>query len=726
MDHMSQRAYTSNSAWALDVNSERNHLSSERKENYSEDNRVRRKSDPATYNDPAIAERNKPSSITNKDKFKSDDRSRINAFKISETIQDVHDAFSYSSQKKSAKDLKSKVHPRSEHSTTSKKSLMQKAEVKHVENYVEQKYYQPKTGTSTDGQKLESIGKYATMQARPRKPSHGTMSGRRKREQASYVSSNRMKSKLEERNEKAIYHNPSRYSSEKSSLSYRPFPNYQGSTAPLQNKNVVDVVKTRMADNKKETDRDYVPVELIHQKRTRDRKNSPKRHDYLAQKPLVNEKSTEKNTEATETAHPILIYGNHEIKPKHRYLLGRKKDLPFQKQNVTYTGASQLDVRKSPDKHVSNVHVKGVNKNELPAYDGELLKRLLISHQRNTRNDSNESRSLKERDKGENSSPSKNATPRNQNNAYQYEQFRKAQITSLDADFENRTRTNPAKNVAFSNVAHEGEILQLLAEEEKYWKDKINKKGNPEKKDAHAKQEETRKTGIDKQERVKKILPELQVRDQKQKVDYSEITDTLRAEEEFLAQKAEKLLKQRFRENETKAMRPRLASRYDSIQHSNAGDRSKNASPVDYSSSGLDSSLITISEKSPSVTSSDDFNLKPEAEQAYQQNPSKKILRIRSPVYICSGCLLPVQRDICLYVAELQSYWHEKCFRCSVCHSSLIQSDKTPKIRVMYSRIHCENCLSSKKTGEQNIQITYNLTGEKGLQIVEDVHLGCI
>lgn len=750
--YKSQRNYISTSDWSLDARSPSviNRGSPDRKQDYVVENRTRRKSEPSTYSSreygPALIERNRSSSMKNNDDFNNrdfKDKARESLVRKSETTQDMYAAIPYAQQQKPQKekerDMKSKDHY-SEHPVKSRKSfpLIQKAEVKHVVNYVDQKFYQPKNGASVDRRKLESISKYATMPARRTRVSRNEFIGGKnesegEREKVTDVNWDKMNRKADEKSEKEIKHIPKRSSSERGSSPHRRLPTYEEAIVPLQETDLVDAAKKSQIDNK-----DYVSVELLQQKRARN-KGKPytvtaKGHDYLTQKPTVNENISKQHVTqvyASELVHPNLsskdATRNCEMIPKRRYSQERSKDFPSVKQTAASTnksmGTSEFDARKSssektPHQNESNVYVKDVNNNQLLVYDGKALKTLLTSpQQRSSKNYSNR----KSFEKDNQSSITKVADPvskytkpkkENQDILNEYEHLREEQKTILDADFKDRSRlTRMDPNVAqqfssqggvsFSNVVHEGELLQLVAAEEKYWKDKIERKDKVERKETSAKQKEIKKVGNEKQERVNEMLQEFKKHDQRGKIDYSEITDTLRAEEEFLAQEAEKLLKQRFQEKA--AIKPTLTTRdpqFDAKEHYN--DSTKPKSPVEGTSSGLHSILKPSSrqKKPPSVTSSDDINLKPEADQAYHHNHPKRILHCRSPVYICSGCRLPVERDICLYVAELQSYWHEKCFRCSVCHSNLIQNEQTPKIRVMFSRIHCENCLSNKKTGE--------------------------
>ncbi len=743
--YKSKNDYMTTSDWSLNARllSAKNRGSPDRKQDYLVENRTRRKSEPSNYSskeyDSALVERYRSSSMKNKENREFRDRAKEIIVKKPETTQDRYAAIPYSQQlsrKEKGKDIKSKNNYAEHPTTSTRKSLplVQKAEVKHIENYMDQKFYQSKNGASVDRRKLESIGKYATMPARRTRITHGGISGKNEREKVTNVNWDNRNQKAEEKSEKTDEHTQRKSSSERSSSSHRRLPTYEEAIIPLQETDPVNAAKTRPVDNKRVPEKEYVSVELLQQKRARDKGKSAtvttKEHDYSTRKPTVNENVSKQRVTrvyASEVVHSILpskdaIPKNYEITPKHpAYSQERSKDFPSVKQTVATTnksvgtsedGARKSSSEKTPRHNEGNVYVKDDNNNQLPVYDGETLKTLLTTQQRISKN--NSSRRSFEKDstsKAEDLFVNKESKSRkeNQDILNEYERLKEEQKTTLAADFKDRSsRTRMDPNVAqqstshggvsFSDIVHEGELLQLLAAEEKYWKDKIERKDKVERKETSAKQKETQN---EKQERVNGMLREFKIHDKREKIDYSEITDTLRAEEEFLAQEAEKLLKQRFQEKS--AIKPLLTPKdpqFDAKKQNN--DNTTPNSPVEGTSSGLHSILKPSSrqKKPQSIINSDEINLKPEADQAYHHNHPKRIVRTRSPVYICSGCRLPVERDICLYVAELQSYWHEKCFRCSVCHSNLIRDEQTPKIRVIFSRIHCENCLSNKKTGK--------------------------
>ena len=375
------------------------------------------------------------------------------------------------------------------------------------------------------------------------------------------------------------------------------------------------------------------------------------------------------------------------------------------------------------------------NNNTLSDYDEQTLKVLLASQQRRRGREvkRGEDFAKVEENKRKDLPTSQGSTAKRENKVASVNELLKQQQKSiLDEDFKQRERSrmtpdvdqefNKQDDVSFSSVVHDTELVELVAAEEKYWKEKVEKKSK-------VTEDYRKKLGKanEKQKRVDEMLREYKLHEKRDSkhIDYSEMTDTLRAEEEYLAQEAEKLLKQRFQEKfdtknpvlttkvsqmhtksehkihpvgvrDTKSLIKRSLTGYPGMKNRERFDHVN----VNKVTSRSIVSPVPISRriKSPSI-SSDDINLKPEVDQAYHKQ-TRIISRSRSPVYVCSGCRLPVERDICLYVSELQSYWHEKCFRCSVCHSNLIRGRSTPKIRVMYSRIHCENCISNRKTGE--------------------------
>ena len=707
------------SDWSLHagVSSATNRGSSDRKQDYFVETRTRTKSEPSNYSstkyDPALVEKYWSSSILkNKENRDFKNRERETMVKKSDTKRNTSPAISYSQQqsrKEMAKDMKGKNRFSEQPVTTARKPLplIRKSEVKYVENYMDQKLYQSKKDSAVDGRKLESNKKYATLPATRTKMSDNKRFSSKKERDTEEIAE-------EERSEKS--------STEQSSLPHR-LPTYEEAIIPLQENDLVKEAKSEV--DKKVFEKDYVSVDLLQQKRKRDKIKSSTvtaEDNYSTRKPTVKENfSRQRVTQvyATEVAHPVppskkSIPRNYEITPKYFYSPKKGESFSSVKKTTAFTNKSLgTDPAKSSSDKIqhhdgSSLYVEDVNNNTLPVYDGKTLKAFLTSQQQMNKN--NSSRKNFERDGtskvedafiGEDSKPIKEE----KHILNDFEQLKEEQKTTLDADFKDRSKTHMDPNMAqqfksgggvnLSNIVHEGELLQLVAAEEKYWKDKVGRN------EMSTKQKEIKKVENEKQERVKKMLREFKIHDQRQKIDYSEITDTLRAEEEFLAQEAEKLLKQRFQEKP--AIKPSLTTtatkplQFDTKQQNN--NNTSHNSHFEETPSGLHSILKTSSrqKKPSSVTSSDDINLKPEADQAYHH---KKILRSRSPVYICSGCRLPVEKDICLYVAELQSYWHEKCFRCSVCHSNLIKNEQTPKIRVMFSRIHCENCLSNKKTGE--------------------------
>ena len=747
-----QRSYMSKSDWTLHarVPSDEKRDCPDRKQAYPGENRLRRKSEPSTYSgkeyDPSLIERNRSSSMKNKDDFNHRDvnnRSRESLIKKREFTQDSYAAIPYP-QLKSLKDVRSKDHY-SEHGCTSRKSfpLTQKVKVKHVENYMNQKFYHPKDTASVDRQKLESIGKYSTVPEKRTKGNHNENISKNYEKAKTTINGDKIGRKTDNKSNKVIERPPRRFSSERNSKSDRRLPTYEEAIIPLEETDAVDATILHQINDKKMIEKEYVSIEIVQQKRSRDKGKSfnvtRKESDYSPQKQLVNENVSKQyatQVYASEVNHPISpskdATRNYEMLYKRRHSQEKSQDFPFTKPTATpkykAIGASEFDARKSSNTmHHNNVHEKDMNNNQLPVYDEEALKTLLTSHKKGHEKDN-------KREENSFFSNYSKLKEENQGGLNEYERLREEQKVILDEDFKDRSKTHMNPNVArqftsqdgvsFSNVVHERELLQLVAAEEKYWKEKVERKDKTETKEAPLRQKEIKRFEDDKQERVNEMLREFKMHDQREKIDYSEITDTLRAEEEFLAQEAEKLLKQRFQEKSK--MQPTKDLQGDVKKHHD--DSPKVTSPVEGSSSGLHSILKTPrsrQKKSSSVTSSDDINLKPEADQAYHYNRPKRIPRSRSPIYVCSGCRLPVERDICLYVAELQSYWHEKCFRCSVCHSNLIQNEQTPKIRVMFSRIHCENCLSNKRTGKCVIIINeiYQRTNFRYALLIYTIHL---
>ena len=719
--YMDQRGYMSTSDWALHarVPSDKNYDCSDRKQAYSVENRARRKSEPSSYPgreyNPSLIERNRSSSMKNKENFnhRDNNRSRESIIKKPELTQDTYAATPYL-QQKSQKDAR-----RKDHNGTSRRSLplTQKVEVKHVENYMNQKFYHPRDGASVDRRKLESIGKYSTVPARQTRVNHNGIITKNNERVKITDNKDKMSRRADDKSNKANERPPRRSSSERNSASAnRRLPTYEEAIIPLDKTDAVDATKVRQINDNKTAEKEYVSIEILQQKRAGD-KGKPfsvtaKESDYSSQKQLANENVSKQyvtHVYASEVNHPIVLSkhgsSNYEMSYKPRHSQEKCQDFPHAKPNSPkhkVIGSAELDPGKSSGGSMRHhdAHGRDMNNNRLPVYDGEALKTLLTSRRKSHENDN----------KGEEDSIQHTKLKKeNQVGLNEYERLREEQKVILDEDFKDRSKIHMNANVAqqfasqdgvsFSNVVHERELLQLVAAEEKYWKEKVEKKDNNQSKEAPAKEKVVKRFGDNKQERVNEMLREFKMLDQQEKIDYSEITDTLRAEEEFLAQEAEKLLKHRFQEKSKLPSTKDLQR--DAKKHHN--DSLTVTSPIEGPSSGLHSILKaprSRPKKSSSVTSSDDINLQPEADQAYHHNRPRRILRSRSPIYVCSGCRLPVERDICLYVAELQSYWHEKCFRCSVCHSNLIQNEQTPKIRVMFSRIHCENCISNKRTGK--------------------------
>lgn len=718
--YMDQRGYMSTSDWTLHarVPSDKNYDCSERKQAYSAENRARRKSEPSTYSgreyDSSLIERNRSSSMKNKDNFnhRDNNRSRESIIKNPELARDTYAATPYL-QQKSQKDAR-----RKDHNGTSRRSLplTQKVEVKHVENYMNQKFYHPRDGASVDRRKLESIGKYSTVPARQTRVTHNGISKNNERVKIT-DNGEKMSRRIDDKSNKANDIHPRRSSSERNSASAnRRLPTYEEAIIPLDETDAADATKLRQINNNKTAEKEYVSIEILQQKRARDKGKSfnvtAKESDYSSQKQLANENVSKQyvtHVYASEVNHPIVLSkhgtSNYEMLYKPRHSHEKSQDFPHAKPNSLkhkVIGSVELDSGQSSGGNMRHhdAHGKDMNNNRLPVYDGEALKTLLTSRKKSHENDIKREEDCIQHTK---------LKKEKQVGLNEYERLRGEQKVILDEDFKDRSKIHMNANVAqqfasqdgvsFSNVVHERELLQLVAAEEKYWKEKVEKKDNNQSKEAPATVKVVKRFGDNKQERVNEMLREFKMHDQQEKIDYSEITDTLRAEEEFLAQEAEKLLKQRFQEKSK--LPPTKDPQRDVKKHHN--DSLTVTSPIEEPSSGLHSILKaprSRPKKLSSVTSSDDINLQPEADQAYHHNRPKRILRSRSPIYVCSGCRLPVERDICLYVAELQSYWHEKCFRCSVCHSNLIQNEQTPKIRVMLSRIHCENCLSNKRTGK--------------------------
>ena len=719
--YMDQRGYMSTSDWALHarVPSDKNYDCSDRKQAYSVENRARRKSEPSSYPgreyNPSLIERNRSSSMKNKENFnhRDNNRSRESIIKKPELTQGTYAATPYL-QQKSQKDAR-----RKDHNGTSRRSLplTQKVEVKHVENYMNQKFYHPRDGAAVDRRKLESIGKYSTVPARQARVNHNGIISKNNERVKITDNKDKMSRRVDDKSNKVNERPPRRSSSERNSASAnRRLPTYEEAIIPLDKTDTVDATKVRQINDNKTEEKEYVSIEILQQKRAGDKGKSfsvtAKESDYSSQKQLANENVSKQyvtHVYASEVNHPIVLSkhgsSNYEMSYKPRHSQEKSQEFPHAKPNSPkhkVIGSAELDPGKSSGGSMRHhdAHGKDMNNNRLPVYDGEALKTLLTSRRKSHENDNKREEDYIQHTK---------LKKENQVGLNEYERLREEQKVILDEDFKDRSKIHMNANVAqqfasqdgvsFSNVVHERELLQLVAAEEKYWKEKVEKKDNNQSKEAPAKEKVVKRFGDNKQERVNEMLREFKMLDQQEKIDYSEITDTLRAEEEFLAQEAEKLLKQRFQEKSKLPSTKDLQR--DVKKHHN--DSLTITSPIEGPSFGLHSILKaprSRPKKSSSVTSSDDINLQPEADQAYHHNRPRRILRSRSPIYVCSGCRLPVERDICLYVAELQSYWHEKCFRCSVCHSNLIQNEQTPKIRVMFSRIHCENCLSNKRTGK--------------------------
>ncbi|XP_028406692.1 sciellin-like isoform X2 [Dendronephthya gigantea] len=697
--------------------SERNRESRGTKQTYVLENRQRRKSEPSNFSkrecEPKLIEKDKSSLMksidVNNDHYPKD-QVKESVVEKSRTTKDMY-AVPHLRQT-DGKKIKGNY---LERPLTKRISLpvCQKAEVKHVENYMDQKFIQRRD--------LQSIGKYATMPARQTRQNNEQITTAKKErgvEKIGDVNWEKMNQKANETSERTIEHPPRRSSTQKTSSSQRRLPSYKEALMPLEDADKADASKPSQSDKKKPKETEYVSMSQLHQRRARDNKGksstvTAREVDYSKGKRENSFKQHVTRVHAADIDRPILT--SKDMQTNRSYEITQKRRNSHEKSATgkqiasltnTSTGMSDIDARKSSSKKTverseNKVNVKDENNNQLPVYDEVALETLLTSSQQmGDRDDSSKKGTNSERG----SFVSQETISENDSQVLlnEYECLREKHKSSnaRGVQYMNPKVTQPSTDQGGSNtpnVVHDRALLKLVAAEEKYWKDKAEKRDMDAKKENFRKEKEAKKVGNGKQERVNEMLREFKMHDQAERIDYSEITDTLRAEEEFLAQEAEKYLKRRFQEKSS--AKPKLQQ--DVNQKLNESQKCK--IPVRANPSGLHSILKTRPKKSPSVTSSDDINLKPEADQAYHH--PKRILRSRSPVYICSGCRLPVEKDICLYVAELQSYWHEKCFCCSVCRCNLIQNEQTPKIRVMFSRIHCENCLSNKKTGGQSTMV---------------------
>ena len=732
-----KKDYMTKSDWSLEAlsPSERNRESRDTKQSYFPEYRSRTKSESSTFSkrerDPKLIVRDRSSSVKNRDASNDHypkDKIQESVVQKSRTTNETYAGVPHLRQNDGIK-IKAKGHY-SERPLTKRISLpvTRKTEVRHVENYMDQMFIQP-TGASAGRRDLQSIGKYATMPVRRTMLTDDQVTAAKKErgeEKIEDVNWGKINQKADEISERTFEHPPRRSSSQKTSSSQRRLPTYKEALTPLEDTDNVDAAKPNQSDNKKVKETEYVSMNQLKQRRARNKENpsivTAREVDYSRGKRTEENSFKQHGTQvhAAEIDRPISASKDmqtnksYEMRQKRRNSHDKSasaKQAAALTNTSTGMGMSDVDARKSSsgktaDRIKNNVYIKDENDSQLPVYDGVALKTLLTSsQQRRNKNYSGKRGASNERD----SFVSQETRSENESQILlnEYEHLKEIRKTMLGENINDRgaqylhpNATQPLTDQGGSNlgsnvpnIVHDRELLKLVAAEEKYWKDKAEKRDMDARKENSRKQKDAKKDENGKQERVNEMLREFRMHDQEKRVDYSAITDTLRAEEEFLAQEAEKYLKRRFQEKSS--VKPTL--------HQNVSQQfnesEKNKSPVGANPSGLHSILKTRQKKSSSVTSSDDINLKPEADQAYHHSNPKRILRSRSPVYICSGCRLPVEKDICLYVAELQSYWHEKCFCCSVCRCNLIQNEQTPKIRVMFSRIHCENCLSNKKTG---------------------------
>ena len=746
MHHKRQREYISKSDWSLETrpSSEKSHGLSNMKQDYVVENRTRRKSEPSAYSereyDPVLIGRNKSSSVKHKEYSSNRDvrnNEKENIVTRSTATRDVYAANTFLTKQledQMEKDVKSKD-DYAKHPVMARKSfpLTHHTKVNYTEDYKNQTFYQPDKGASVVRHNLESTGKYATMPSKGKRENHhkttSGMDGKERETKHSDAHLGNIYRKADEISGKATEKPPKRSTSERISSTHRRLPTYEEAILPLKETEYEeDGATKRQINNKSVIEKDYVSLELLQQKRERIKGNPSiimaKRTDYSTTHKLgTSEKISRQYASHVYASEPVLPTlpakdeaRSHKLIPKRRNSQERIKNslMPHSVASAnTSMFYSNVDAKKTLSKQAPQAdkdtsRVKDFNNNKLPVYDGDALKTMLTTQQF-SKNNSDRRKSIERDSRSKVDSPfvSENARQKKEHKEAlkKYESLTKEQITSFDLDFKDRRRNIADQNVArqltkqegdgSSNV-QEGDLLELVAAEEKYWKGKVERKEKNGGKETPSQQKEIKEVGDKKQERVHKMLQEFKMHDGKAKIDYSELTDTLRAEEEYLAQEAEKILKQRFKDKSV--IKATNTPQTDMKQQDN--DSTKSKSSVEGTKPGLHSILKTRSrsKKRAGVTSPEDINLKPEADQAYHNQP-KKLLRSRSPVYICSGCRLPVEKDICLYVAELQSYWHEKCFRCSVCHSNLIQNEQTPRIRVMFSRIHCEKCLSNKGTG---------------------------
>ncbi|XP_046853298.1 probable WRKY transcription factor protein 1 [Xenia sp. Carnegie-2017] len=436
-------------------------------------------------------------------------------------------------------------------------------------------------------------------------------------------------------------------------------------------------------------------VYSVKPKREQIKVNQP-REQLQLHKHNVNDKLSSTTSELNHSSKSV-------SKTKSRSLnnLVQSKNTDLQHETTKRRFSLEKNKEKLSPSHSSNHTNSHFTENEQPIYDGETLKSLLNTQEQLDKKPADLLNSrIEHRKLRKDANVLRNGELKTKDDETDYEILKSEQKAVLDLDFKDRTKIHTDKSMAkqfaasnevnFSDVTEESKILQLVEAEEKYWKSKIEKKEKNEKRDSQAFEEMKKR-----KERQMKMLFQIENADQNKEIDYSEITDTLRAEEEFFAQEAEKLLKQRSNNNSTVKITKNIQSNKE-----RSSNNKKDSFQHQPSSPKIQSILKRPQTSSSSVSSHDDATSKLDIEYMSQYNHLKKISSYRSSLYTCSGCHLPIEKDICYHVPELNSYWHQKCFRCSVCHSNLIQTDKeTPMIRVLFSQILCQNCSSNSKTG---------------------------
>ncbi|VDK86334.1 unnamed protein product [Litomosoides sigmodontis] len=106
----------------------------------------------------------------------------------------------------------------------------------------------------------------------------------------------------------------------------------------------------------------------------------------------------------------------------------------------------------------------------------------------------------------------------------------------------------------------------------------------------------------------------------------------------------------------------------------------------------------SVASNSSRANASDEPNSRKAAISKSSSNTDEPVLSV-SGKHRCSHCNMELGRGAAMIIESLNLFYHLSCFRCYVCKMTLGNGTRGTDVRVRDSKLHCQNCYSSKESG---------------------------